>query len=364
MIYDVLVIGGGIAGCSTAYFLKKRGFLTLLIEEDSICSKASLAAGAFLSPKIALPSPYRDYVNSALKFSLEFYFENFKKHFLKTSLLKFPYDEKDAKRMEKYEKFLDLEYEKYKNGYFFKDGGVLDSKEICKEMVKDVDVVFKKVKDIKREDNLFLVEGFWAKKVVFATGSEKIINLPYLLTKEILGYRYDVRFKGGENLKYNIHKKVSISAFFKNKNIIGATHIRKSVCKDLTKAAKEDKYNLLKKAKEIMDLKEFEILKIYTGSRLCTFDYFPVVGEIVDFQKTLQKYPTLFKGSKIPPSLFVTYKNLYIHTALASRGFVLAPYNAKMLADLIADKKEIDFNLTTHKRFLKFIRKNLKSISF
>ncbi len=364
MIYDILVIGGGIAGCVSAYFLKKDGFLVALVEKDEICSKASLAAGAFLSPKIALPSPYRDYVNEALKFSLDFYEKNFPSSFKKCPLFKMPYDESDEDRLKKYEKYLNIEYKKDSKGYIFKDAGLVDPKEICEKLTENIDILKFEVKEIERTKNFFRIGKIFAKKIVVATGSEKIFDIPYIKTKEILGYRYDAEFDGMDKLDKNFHKKASISAFFKGKSVIGATHIRKKSCLDLLKAAKTDKFSLLKKANEIIDLQNLKILKIYTGSRLCTFDYFPILGEIVDFKETLKKYPSIVKGAKIPPSSFAIYDNIYIHTALASRGFVLAPYNAKMLSDLIKYGKSIDFNLSTHKRFIKFVRKNLKSVSF
>ena len=70
----VIVIGGGISGCSTAYFFKKANFKVTIFEKDTICSGGSYAAGAFLSPKLSKPSKYKDYLNSALDFSFTFIF--------------------------------------------------------------------------------------------------------------------------------------------------------------------------------------------------------------------------------------------------------------------------------------------------
>ncbi len=244
MIYDILIIGGGIAGCVSAYFLKKEGFLVALVEKDEICSKASLAAGAFLSPKIALPSSYRDYVNEALKFSLSFYEKNFPSSFKKCPLFKIPYDEMDKDRLKRYEKYLNIEYQKDNNGYVFKDAGLVEPKEICSKLIEDIDILKFEVKSIEKKEDLFKVGEVFAKKIIIATGSEKIFDIPYIKTKEILGYRYDVEFDGMEKLDKNFHKKVSISAFFKGKIVIGATHIRKNSCLDLLSAAKADKFAL------------------------------------------------------------------------------------------------------------------------
>ena len=49
--YDYIIIGAGIAGCSTAHFLSKYSDSILLIDKNpEVGFGASGAAGAFLSP--------------------------------------------------------------------------------------------------------------------------------------------------------------------------------------------------------------------------------------------------------------------------------------------------------------------------
>lgn len=47
---DVVIVGGGIAGTATAYYLGKAGIKTTLIERDSVGSHASGFAYGGLSP--------------------------------------------------------------------------------------------------------------------------------------------------------------------------------------------------------------------------------------------------------------------------------------------------------------------------
>ncbi|MDA0677150.1 MAG: FAD-dependent oxidoreductase, partial [Chloroflexi bacterium] len=49
---DVIVIGGGIAGCSAAYFLARGGQSVTLFEKDGIASHASGKAFGELQPEI------------------------------------------------------------------------------------------------------------------------------------------------------------------------------------------------------------------------------------------------------------------------------------------------------------------------
>jgi glycine/D-amino acid oxidase-like deaminating enzyme len=61
-VYDVAVVGCGIAGVTAAYHAKLEGLNTVIIEKDDPALNASSAAGAFLSPKFGPKSSwqYRD----------------------------------------------------------------------------------------------------------------------------------------------------------------------------------------------------------------------------------------------------------------------------------------------------------------
>ncbi len=51
---DVVVVGGGVVGCATAYFLSRDGYSVTLIERDSIASHASGFAYGGLSPILGI----------------------------------------------------------------------------------------------------------------------------------------------------------------------------------------------------------------------------------------------------------------------------------------------------------------------
>src|SRR6266581_4585249 len=47
---DVLIVGGGIIGCSIAYFLRKQGVEVIVLEKGEIGKQASSAAAGLLAP--------------------------------------------------------------------------------------------------------------------------------------------------------------------------------------------------------------------------------------------------------------------------------------------------------------------------
>jgi glycine oxidase len=66
---DVVIVGGGVVGCSLAYALSSRGVKSLIIERDEIAGHASGAAAGLLTPsaEISEPGPVFDFAQEALR---------------------------------------------------------------------------------------------------------------------------------------------------------------------------------------------------------------------------------------------------------------------------------------------------------
>ena len=355
--FDAIILGAGIAGASTAFMLKQKGLRVLVLEKNAICSGDSHAAGAFLSPKMSKPSPYKTYLNDAFSFSIAFYKEHFPELLEQCGLLKLPLDEADKARLKSYEAFMTVKWEKKEEDYFFPEAGLIAPQALIEAMLKEIEVIeHYTTTEISYHDK-WQVDDFTATHLILATGSSALaFDLPYLQRKKVAGYRYDVSYHDMQTLAHNIHRELSFSHYHDNKVIIGATHIKAMV--DLKDAAYQDSEGLLKKANTIQPLDNLNILKTYTGYRSSTYDYFPIVGQVIHHDKTLETYPYLAKGTKVPSEKFITFPNLYIHTALASRGFVFAPYNAMLLVDLILEEREIDEHLSPVRLFKKWARRD------
>ena len=67
--YDIVIIGGGIVGCSAAYYASNEGKKVLLIEKDSIASHASGFAYGGITPHVGLED--NDPYNQISKYSYQ-----------------------------------------------------------------------------------------------------------------------------------------------------------------------------------------------------------------------------------------------------------------------------------------------------
>ena len=124
-IYDYIIIGAGISGCSIAYELKQHSNNILIIEKEStVAFGASGAAGGFLSPLLGKPNKFKDLVNNALRYSLEFYKKNMPNLIDQCGTLRIPKDKNDEEKFKSYIPFIDFPYKIEQGGCFFKDASI------------------------------------------------------------------------------------------------------------------------------------------------------------------------------------------------------------------------------------------------
>jgi len=346
MLYDFVIIGGGIAGSSIAYFLQHKK--VLVIDKEGIAQKASNAAGAFLYPKVGFNTKYTKFVNEALLYSFDFYQKiGIDTH--KTGVFILPRDKKDIEKFKEYKKTFTLKYQDKDDGFFFEDGGFVDSQKTCYKLLENVEFQQLNITKIDKKDNYILNDKIETKNIILATGYENIIDIPYIKIRPVWGQRIEI--KTDIIPEFNYHKNCSISKNIDGIVKIGATHERRWSDKN---PDEENNQILLQKANEIMEING-NIYSMKSGMRAGSIDYFPIIGEIIDTDETLEKYPETKKG-RVPKDLFYK-KGFYIINGGGGRGFSNYIYSAKFLSEYILKGEKIPDILDSKRIFIKWARK-------
>jgi glycine/D-amino acid oxidase-like deaminating enzyme len=377
-IYDYLIIGAGSAGCNIAHILEKKSAKVLVVDKEAIAGSASGAAGAFLSPLPGKENLYNSFVNNALKFSLKFYENLLVNGINKRGVLRVPTDNFNDEKLKNnhlsYKYFTSNYLQKLSsnfqniNGYFYENASIIEPKTVCEKLLLRCDFIKQDIKSLNFIDGYYLFDKFKAKNIILAQGvSPSLLELPYINISPIFGLKIDV--KTTTKIPFNIHKNISISTNKIDGTIsIGATshrHDLKNVrcetscdkCEFYSNTDELQIATLLTQAKELIELDNIEVVKVYKGARASIKSYFPVIGRAIDYDLSITKHPSIKKGTIIKSESLSYHKNIFVINALGSRGFVFAPYLAEILSEYILKNKEIPRELSLEKLFYKLARK-------
>ncbi len=361
MVYDYIIVGAGIAGSSTAYFLNKYNHNILVLEKNKTLNEsASAAAGAFLSPLLGKPNEFKDLVNEALVFSSDFYQTNCSEFINNCGTLRIPKDAKAQEQFDSYKPYIDFEYSQKEDGFFFPIGSVVQSSNICQYMLSNISTQFDyEVVKIDFQDDIYTInDELKSKNLILTTGANiSLANEEYFNIRPVWGQRIDIQTS--TEVTYNYHKACSLSVAKKTDNntyqcSIGATHHRFVLEKEVDS---KDTDILLDLANDIKKLENVKVINEIAGARASSVDYFPIVGELIDSSTTLEKYPYIKHGSKVPSKDYISHKNLYVLNGVGGRGFVLSPYLAYHLVENIINNQPLPDSITTHRLFQRWSRK-------
>ena len=377
--FDYVIIGAGIAGCSLSHFLSKYSKSVLLIDKnEDVAFGASGAAGAFLSPLLGKPNKFKDLITKSLNFSIAFYRENFPQEITNCGTCRIPKNTEDEEKFQSYIPYMDFDYEKYEDGYLFKIGSVVKSYEICKKLSSNTEKLFNyEVNKIEKIDDIWVLNSeIKAKNLFLTTGADiSLIKEKYIDIRAVWGQKIDISTTTSVNINY--HKECSLSVSSEKGIVsIGATHNRfdddkiessyNLKLKNINKLKHNEYTNkiiqndisiLLKKANDIKTLNDVKVLDVKIGARASSVDYFPMVGKLVDSEKSFEKYPHLKNGFQIKNENLEMINNLYILTGVGGRGFVLSPYLAYVLVENIFNNKELEEEITNYRLFKRWAKK-------
>jgi len=382
--YDYVIIGAGIAGSSTAYFLSKYSNSVLIIDKNKkVAFGASGAAGAFLSPLLGKPNKFKDLITKSLNFSTAFYKEVNSKSFVNEGVCRIPKNNEDREKFNSYKSYMDFEYKQLDDGYFFNIGSWINPLEICELLTKDIQkkLSYDVFSIVKESQSWILNNEIKAKKLILCTGANtKLIEEKYFDIRAVWGQKIDITTSTCVNINY--HKECSLSKASKIENedlykvSIGATHHRfdcdKSICNYCIEVANlnkecskcytkeitdKDSVKLIELANDIMKLEDVNVTDIKIGARASSTDYFPMIGKLIDSKESFSKFPHLVNGTHIKEEMLEKIENLYVLNGVGGRGFVLSPFLANELVENIINNKKIEESISTYRLFKRWAKK-------
>ncbi|WP_345984356.1 FAD-dependent oxidoreductase [Sulfurimonas sp. HSL-1656] len=355
MTYDTAIIGAGINGCATAYFLTKGGEKVALIDREGIAAGGSGAAGAFVSPKFSKGGPLKALMEESYLFSLDFYECYFPELIRIAPLIHFAKYEDENEKVRAFKETTALpmlasmpevplteEAEAFEHVVLARSG-LVNAQAVCTRLAEGSDFILDDINIIKYSEGLWSVGRIRAKKVVLATGAYRpVVSMPHIALRAVWGHRVDIRTS--TPLPCHLHQYVSIAATGANgEGAIGATHDVHYDPQTVTEPydVAQGRAELLQKAAKTVMLEHVEVLKDYTGLRSGSNDYYPLVGRVADAEASLLAVPGLSKGVKTDAASLVYHPGLYMINGTGGYGFVMGPLLARSLAESLLEGKPL-----------------------
>lgn len=372
LLYDVIIVGAGINGCTSAYTLTQAGLNVALVDQDGIASGGSGAAGAFISPKISKAGELKEIMSEAHTEALEFYTTRFPQFTLTKPLLHIANSPQEADKLEYFKLETSLKHSELDDALkslvneeatnestiYFDEGAVVDAQGVCRAMVDGIDFYLLKAQQLIYENGLWQVGELKGKHLVLSIGAyPKLLPINYVGLRGIWGHRIDI--ETSTHIPCILHHHVSISPTTKAGVVaIGATHdVHYSPFSGELYDVEQGRAILLEKASKTIKLNNINILNDYMGLRSGSNDYLPMLGNLVNADATLEKFPHLQHGQAVDSSEYVYYPNLTMINGSGGYGFVLAPYLAKRLKESIVDEIKIDPILSPSRFFPRWAKR-------
>ena len=369
--YDVIVVGAGINGCCLAYKLHNLGQKVLVLEQEEVASGGSGAAGAFINPKISKSGELKDLIEKSYLYSMDFYKTNFLPFTNLAPLLHISKYEDENDKVEVFKEKTELktsktpdeikelltEYVKPFESVYLEDNAIVEAKDICNEMLIDIEYKKIKVTTPQYKDGLWQIEGFKAKKLVLATGAyDEVVSEPYLKLRRIFGQRCDI--ESSTFMEATIHHEVSVSATKKNGRIsLGASHY---LNQDDLPLKEQGALDMIELALKSVKLKDIKIHSSYCGMRSGSNDYLPILGRLVSAKKSLELDASALKGNKQAELNYIP--ELYMINGVGGYGFVLAPYLSELLCKALVNDSEIPEFLEPKRFYYRWAKKDAKML--
>ncbi len=359
------VLGGGLAGCFTAYSLAKRGWkVTVLEEKNQVGLGASGNHGAVLYPQFsAFRSPLTELMLMAFLYAVRFYRPLLDRGIEGelNGILQFASNQRELTSQRHLRSWLEAYPELgrlvgkteasdlaglslQEGGLFIPDSGWINSPSMCEYLINHPLITVKTntaALQLIHHHGLWDVGGDQAEIVVIANGycANQFKETDWLPIKQVAGQMTYIKAnQQSDLLKIPLCGNAHLLPAKQNRHALGATfhqylgdpsELRDDVCKN-----SDDQLNVARLQQLPIDW-DFppEAVASWGGVRAATPDYLPLVGPVAIPDSFRRHYGALVKDSRrFIPTLADHYPGLYLCTGFGSRGLTSIPLCCEWLA--------------------------------
>ena len=354
-----IVIGGGIAGCSTAYSLAKRGIVVTLIERhENLAQEASGNPIAVLYPKLtSAPSLNNDLTLAGFHYSLNL-LKSLPKNptlFDTCGLLQLAFNAREKARQTlllqqknglKIEKVTVLQANNQAgcslgglDGIYLPETAWVNPALWCAALTQNIEKVFSsEALKLQKSANDWQVQladksALEADMLVICNAND-IKQFSQCASAAITPVRGQINFFAENEISKNLNTIVCTDHFIApavaGLHTIGTSYATNDINPNLSEKDMHENLQALRKiAPEL-----FESVKNVQGRvawRSQTLDYMPLAGQLLD-ETAMRNNPPRYNAK---PADLPWLRGLYVNAGHGSKGMISAPICGELIADLV-----------------------------